>query len=387
VYTFTGAPGNAESLGITPQNGAQAQSFTATDPEFDFSVPITLTGATFKLTGPNGDVPLSSVDLVANNQVVLLTPAAPLAPETTYTASYTGVKTGPELGPARAGQPIADDKAQFTTATFRLARVAPTDGSGTNLDRATTVDPVTVLKAGTLTTVFNNGAAVAGADNNSITISEQNGTATAKIPSTLTPSSSGKPDRFQLVLPGYQPKYGQKYEVRAATTITDTVSHKSVKAEGCTGAGAACDDVKTFTTRKVTISIAADPTAAAPTGFVVNFSDPIAASSLTPFLTTRTTPGAYKLFARDSTGALSTTPTPIDCAISGPKQVKCTAAAPLGNSPNSFVASAVFLPTATTDPAAGGPSGPAIVDPATSTDPSARFSGSANRTIFAACGP
>ncbi|MFL5366708.1 MAG: hypothetical protein ACJ781_14660, partial [Myxococcales bacterium] len=245
---------------------------------------------------------------------------------------------------------------------------------------------------GTLTLQFNNEAAPAGVSDSTVSISELDSANKAtKIPSNVTPAAPANPDatpdEFSVALPGYQPKYGQKYEVRATTGITDPVSGATVKAEGCTGSGAACDDVKTFTTRKVGISIAPDDSSA-PTGFIVTFTDPIDPASLTPFLTQSNRNGAYKLFERDSTGALSTTPTPIDCSITDSKHVHCVAAAPgLGTSPKSFVASAVFLPTVTADPAAGGPSGPAIVASATSTDPSARFSGSANRTIFAACGP
>jgi hypothetical protein len=400
TYTFGTAPGSPENVGIVPSSGAQAQSFTGTSPEIDFSVPIATTAATtFSLKDPaQKDVPLApppdGVVISANRQIVTLTPAAPLLPETTYTISYTGVTAAPDLKPGLANAPIPNASAQFTTATFRLNRISPTPTSATNIDRQTTVDPVAVLKNGNLTAVFNNGTAPTGVDANSVSVSELNGTAATKLGTTVTPVA-GKATSFQIGVPGYQPKYGQKYEVRAATSITDPTSGKTLKAEGCTTGD--CSDVKTFTTRKVGVTIAANPDATTPTGFRVNFTDPIDPASLTPFLTTRTTPGEFKLFQRDASGAIqldgagNPVQIPIDCAITSPTRVICTAAAPLGNSTqsqlNSFVASAVFLPTATTDPKAGGPSGPAVVAASTSTDPSARFSGNASSNVFAPCGP
>jgi len=157
--------------------------------------------------------------------------------------------------------------------------------------------------------------------------------------------------------------------------VTDAVSGKKLKAEGCTIAD--CSDVKSFTTRGVGASIAAFPSTTAPTGFNVNFTDPITAASLTPFLASE-----FKLFERDATGALSTTPTPITCTIQSATQVRCLANAPLGNSPKSYLASAVFL-----QQAQAGQGGPAIVDPGVSTDPSAQFFGSVSANIFAACPP
>jgi streptogramin lyase len=85
-------------------------------------------------------------------------------------------------------------------------------------------------------------------------------------------------------------------------------------------------------------------------------------------------------------GALNTTPVPITCAITSAAGantvVTCTATQSLGTSPRQYLASAVFLQTATP-----GQGGPAKVDPTVSTDASAQFFGSPSANIFAACGP
>jgi len=111
-------------------------------------------------------------------------------------------------------------------------------------------------------------------------------------------------------------------------------------------------------------------------------------TSIDPFLATE-----FKLFERVN-GALNTTPVPITCAISTvggidpvtaevtPTEVTCTANGGLGKSPRQFLASAVFLQTAT-----AGQGGPAKVNPAISTDQSAQFFGSVSANIFATCGP
>ena len=121
--------------------------------------------------------------------------------------------------------------------------------------------------------------------------------------------------------------------------------------------------------------MAADPSSAAPTGFKVTFTDPIDPASITPFLGTE-----FKLFQRTATGALNTTPVPITCVITSATVVTCTANASLGNAPNQFLASAVFLQTAT-----AGQGGPAVVAPTVSTDPSAKFFGSVSANIFSPC--
>jgi hypothetical protein len=219
-----------------------------------------------------------------------------------------------------------------------------------------------------------------------LTIGELGGTSPTATPIagfTVTPVDATD---FKIALPAtYQPKYGQKYEIRATPGITS--GGKALSAEGCNTSD--CSDVKSFTTRRVSVQIAADPNDAAPTGFTVNFSDPIDPASITPFLTDATAnppkAGEFKLFARDANGALATTSTPIKCVITDPVTVTCTAISSLGTAPASFLASAVFLPTATQDSTQGGPSGPAIVDASVSKDPSARFSGNASGSVFGAC--
>jgi len=402
IYAFQTAPGAPANVDIAPGEGAQAQSFTAPPIELTFSVPVTVDATKFKLTdAANKDVPLKpqpdGVVVFANKQLVDLTPATQLTPETTYTISYTGVKVAPgPLPTSLTATPIPDATSHFKTSTFRLLRLQSVPGSAASIDRAVNVNPVTVLKAGTLTVHFNNATAPTGVSNATVLVSEVDTTtlATTKITSNVAPAPGGAPTEFSIALPGYQPKYGKKYEVRVTPGITDPVSSATVKSEGCTGTGSACDDVKSFTTRGVTATIAPDPAPpAAPTGFRVNFSDPIDPASLTPFLTTATKAGEFKLFARNATGAIvldsagNPVQVPINCTITNATRVTCTAAASLGNAPQSFLGSAVFLPTATQDPAQGGPSGPAIVAAATSTDASARFSGNASGNIFAACPP
>jgi hypothetical protein len=174
----------------------------------------------------------------------------------------------------------------------------------------------------------------------------------------------------------YQPKFGQKYEVRAAASITDSVSGKKLRAEGCTATD--CSDAKSFTTRAVNLTLAADPSDDAPTGFRATFSDPMQISTLTPLL-----PKAFKLFQRDANGALNPNPLAITCTITSAAGantvVTCKPTAALGKAPSSYLASAVFLQTPTAD------GGPAIVDPSVSTDPSAKFFGSRTRTIIGPC--
>jgi len=403
-------------------------------PTIEFSSPVQATApggstplGTFKLTAPApvGDVPITpSIVGGANSQIIRLSPSDPahqLLPGTTYTISWTGVR-GAATPKAFANAPFPDGSAQFTTSTFRMAVLddpkLDTSTSNTNigrngfifagvtlvavnLDRRTDVNP-NDLKLQTATSdpnklcpassscfqvIFNDTAA--GVDANSLTLAELNGTTATPIPGvTVAPSTPGDTTHFTMTLPdSYQLKFGQKYEVRAKSTITNPPTGKALTAEGCTPGGAAdCSDVKSFTTRRVTASVAADPASDAPTGFRVNFSDPIDPASLTPILTTANHPGAFKLFQRNPDGSLSTTPTPINCTITSPTRVVCTAASGTLVIPNqqaSYLASAVFLPTLTQDPAQGGPSGPAIAS--TSSDPSARFSGNASANIFAPC--
>jgi len=440
TYSFGAQPGTPSNLSTTPANGAQAQghanvstnvtwvpdpdapTVTETDPvavaasalpTIQFSSPVAADAAgkpvgSFTLTPQSGPAVPATVAFRANRnqQQVRLTPTAPLVPATTYTVAWTGVTgAAPPKGPASFnGQPFADDSVQFTTASFRMAvldsprvdaATSQANGAATvvNLDRRTDVEPAD-LKSGNLHVVFNN--TTAGVSNSSLTISEINTTTNVPtaIPNfTVAPTANDTSNaNFTVTLPAtYQQKYGQRYEVRAATSITNPTTQAALKAEGCTAAD--CSDVKSFTTRRVTASIAQDPPApAAPTGFRVNFTDPIDPASLTPFLTTATKAGEFKLFAREVSGAIrldaagNPVEVPINCVITSPTRVTCTATSPLGNSPSSFVATAVFLSTATQDVAQGGPSGPAVVAPATSTDPSARFTGNASRTLFAPCG-
>ena len=388
TYTVTTPAEAPKVIGPIPANGAQAQA-TSTKPVVEFSAPVAVTDAagtpagTFKLTTGANDtvVPLSKVNASPGSdfEKVTLTPATPLLPETTYKISWTGVKVGTQVKPPLAGQAFPDGSSEFTTATFRISRVSVAP-STTNIDRRTDVTPQ-AINNGKLTLVFNSTAS--GVDANSITLSEVDAAtnkATKLTGYTVTPGSSAT--TYVISMPGtYQPKYRQKYEVRAAQSITDTVSGKKLRQEGCTPSAANnndCSDAKSFTTRPVTLTLAADPSDDAPTGFTATFSDAMQVSTLTPLL-----PKAFKLFQRDASGALLPTPVPITCTVTTPAPktvVTCTAgAAAIGKSPNSFLASAVFLQTPTAD------GGPAIVDPSVSTDPSAKFFGSTTLPILAPC--
>jgi hypothetical protein len=391
TYTFQTQPGTLKNLSTTPINGALAQA-TSTLPQVEFSLPVeadattgTPTG-TFTLTGPGATpVLLDSVtaDPAANNQIVTLTPKAPLAPETTYTVSWSGVKVGP-APKALAGQAFPPGSFQFTTATFRMTRISASPSANPrtpNIDRTAAVDPVTVLKGGLLSVVFNSPPTPATVNTSSILVSELNGPTNTAVPLTgysVTPVAPVAPATattiFTIGFPaGYQPKYGQKYEVRTTQAITDSVSTKPLRAEGCTGTN--CPDVKSFTTRKVGATVAvnpSDPTKGPPTGFTVTFTDPIDP-------TTIDTNTQFKLFERQN-GVLNTTPVPINCAITSAAGVKtvvtCTAASSLGVAPKAYFATATFLQSA-----------PVKVAPAVSTDPSAVFFGSVNTNILAPCPP
>jgi len=423
TYTFTAQDGDAAKLSTAPANGAQAQNHTTvnvpvahtddgtatgtpvtenvpstlTRPSVEFSVPIegTAGGAptgTFTLVGPTGAVVPTTPVLRAgfNNQIVRLTPAAPLTPETTYTIKWTGVKVG-GTPKALAGKPVPDGSSQFTTATFRMLILDDpafdTATSNTNIrntgadipgvtvvtvnqDRRTDFEPAD-LKNGNLHVVFN--AQAANVNTSTLIVNELNGTAntpTAISGFTVAPTAGdASGTNYTITLPAsYQLKFGQKYEVRAKPGITNPTSGKALKAEGAAGG----DDVKSFTTRKVTASVSATPSTTAPTGFKVTFSDPIDPNSITPFLGTE-----FKLFERVN-GALNTTPVPISCVITSSTVVTCTATAGLGAAPRQYLASAVFLQTPT-----AGQGGPAIST--VSTDQSARFFGSVSANIFAAC--
>jgi len=421
TYTFATQPGTPARLSTAPANGAQAQGHAnvavsvahndvrgnpapadavavaaITRPSIEFSSPIAGTegGAptgTFTLTGPSGAVGATpQLRAGFNQQVVRLTPTVPLVPETIYTVSWTGVKAAAQPK-AFAGQAFPDGSSQFTTATFRMAILDDpkfdTATSNTNigrngfafpgvtvvavnLDRRVDVEPAH-LKSGDLHVLFNNAAA--GVSTSSLVISELAGTANTSTPIanfTVAPTTAGDTTNFTVTLPAsYQPKFGQKYEVRAKTTITNPTTGKALKAEGAGG-----DDVKSFTTRPVTATVSANPASTTATGFKVTFSDAMDPASITPFLGTE-----FKLFERVN-GALNTTPVPISCTITSPTVVTCTATGGLGTAPRTYLASAVFLQTA-----AAGQGGPAIVSPAVSTDQSARFFGSVSANIFAPC--
>jgi hypothetical protein len=398
-YTISSALGSPGVVTTTPRNSqtaiavltakatkADSLAVVPTTVSVQFTVPVdaapdgTPTG-TFKLSGPNGDVPLASVkaNSAKNNQVVTLTPTAALAPETAYTVATSGTVVGPKPASLK-GQPIPGTSATFTTATFRMNRISLA-GSTTNLDRRATIEPAN-LKDGTLQVVFNTTTA-AGVDSNSIVFSEldANNTAT-KIPGytvAQVPPAANDLSAFTITLPpNYQSKFGQKYEVRTATTITDAASGKKLRAEGCNPASADCSDVKTFTTRTVGIaSIDPDPSADAPTGFSVSFTDPMDPASIDLV-------NDFKLFPVTAAGIDPNPVQGLSCAITStgtdPTVVTCTApagtlAAPAQNvPPKSFLASVVFLSSA-----------PAKAVSTVSTDPSAQFAGNASATLFAPC--
>ncbi|MFL5293108.1 MAG: hypothetical protein ACJ79U_16425, partial [Myxococcales bacterium] len=431
TYTFSAQPGSPGDLSTTPVNGAQAQNHanttsavTHTDPDTDatvpndpvpvtastrpqveFSSPVAADAAgspvgTFTLKDAAGTIVPTTAAFRAgfNHQLIRLTPTVPLIPETAYTLSWSGVKPA-AVPKVFATAAFPDGQAQFTTATFRMAIIHdPAQDTATsntniantgvaipgatvvtvNLDRRTDVRPASLkgLNGGGLIASFDNTPS--GVNASTLTISEVTGTTTTPIPGfTVAPAATGSPTEFTITLPAsYQLKYGQKYEVRAATTITNPTTGKALKAEGCTTGD--CSDVKSFTTRKVSVSVAANPSTTAPTGFKVTFSDPMDPATINP--------SQFNLFPRDASGALGTQSVPLSCVITdGPGSappgdpanntvVTCTAQASLGNAPQSFLASAVFLQTA-----------PARVTPTISTDPSAQFTGNGSANIFSAC--
>jgi len=441
TYTFNAAPGTPARLSTAPANGAQAQAHTVqtfqipvahTDngqpvapapppngvpvtgdlstvvtrirPQIEFSSPVAAGAGgapvgTYTVTGPAGAAAVTpSFRAGFNNQVIRLTPAASLLPETTYTLAWKGV-TAAAVPKAFAGQPFPDGSTQFTTATFRMAilnsptidtTVSNTNIRNTgvsfpdvtvvavNIDRRTDIEPADV-KNGNLRVIFNNHAA--GVDATSVVVNELTGTANTATPVSgvtvvATPADTTQAN-YTIRLPaGYQQKYGQKYEVRAKPTITNPDTGKALKAEGAAGG----DDVKSFTTRKVLATVASDPLPRlnpATTGFTVSFSDPMDPATID-------LANQFKLFARDSSGALSTTATPITCKLTdgpgstgtatNPTVVTCTPNGGLGLTPKAYLASAVFLQTA-----------PVKVLPAVSADPSAVFFGSVSANVFAPC--
>ena len=434
TYTFSALAGAPAKLSTGPANGAQAQAHTVASitvtvphiadatptpttsdvvtvlsrirPTIEFSSPVapttpggTTPGGTFKLTGPAGDVAVTVTYLGGvNNQIVRLAPAASLLPETTYTVSWSGVKAAP-VPKALAGQAFPDGSSQFTTATFRMAILDDpafdTATSNTNigntgiafpgitvvavnLDRRVDVEPAHLKDGKNLHVIFNNNAA--GVDGSSVQVSELTGTANTASPpiagTVVAPQAAGDTKNFTITLPAsYQLKYGQKYEIRTKTTITNPDTGKALKAEGAGG-----DDVKTFTTRKVSAAVAPNPSprvSPATTGFTVKFSDPMDPTTIDLV-------NQFKLFARDTSGALNTTPVPITCKLTdgpgstgtatNPTVVTCTPNAGLGLTPKSYLASAVFLQTA-----------PVKVLPSVSSDPSAVFFGSVSANVFAPC--
>jgi hypothetical protein len=176
-------------------------------------------------------------------------------------------------------------------------------------------------------------------------------------------SSSAATDFVVTVTDATYPlKFGQRYQVKAATSITDSTTGKPLTAEGCTpGSGNDCSDSKVFTTVKFTPKL----TVTAATGvFKVTFNYPVDPASVTPYLS-----GAkeFQLYQVNADGSVKPQTIPITCTLASPsnKVVTCTPNSPL--SPNTlYKPTATFYQTAQT-----GLGGPAIVSPTVGTPPNA----------------
>jgi len=294
TYSFTAAAGSLGPTAISPDVGAVAQlaygkngpagatyyfgQGTALGPDqpsfivANYNAPIDPTTATttnFVVAGPDGTPVPGTVALAAatNNQAITFQPTTALSPATTYTVDIKGLTVTASI-PTLGGQAFPELQSTFTTSTMRtsgLDRLCidyPNNNEcGGNLapasaDRASN-QPLQILYSNSAVVGDNLILAFArpAVNVSSATVAVQqinaDGTTGAAVdPSLVTVTPGQTSVEYTLsVDPSVPVKCNQKYEIIAATSITDNESPAvTLTAEGCKAAGG-CVDIRSFTTQ------------------------------------------------------------------------------------------------------------------------------------------
>ncbi len=272
VYSFTTIPAPAEVLAFAPAANTTGVAYSAVV-NLLYQEPInpslvSATSTSFQILKGSSPIPATVAFIGGtDHQYVRITPTPPtvvigspttyaLDPETTYTVRVTGLTVEP--GTPNAGAKITDFTSTFTTATFRSNLLATSSSGTTNIDRTSTQQP-TVLRTGVYVRFTNvPTAATITADN--IKLSELNpdgkgGITSVALDSTQYSVAVSGSRALIKTIGAYSLKYGQRYQVKMGTGITDAVSGKSLKAEGCVSSD--CSDSLAFRTAVFAPSITA----------------------------------------------------------------------------------------------------------------------------------
>jgi hypothetical protein len=395
-YTFTvvdaplAAPAVVFGAANIPSRGTVNIPFTNTFARLTYLAPV----ATDVLGNPIGTFALKqdgttvpSAAAVVRGQIVMLTAASTLAPETVYTVSASGVKVA--AGARNAGAPQPDlAGSQFVTASLQLSGVVE---SGNAINRSTSVDPAS-LYTGKMTAVFND--LMANVTPATVVLSEAGGPPLANETVAMGTDASQWTIRVPAASEPF--KFNQRYQIHFDQTIagaSPTGTGHTLKVFPC-ASSADCSDNEFFTTLPYAPTIASTIDAAGNLiDFTVAFKYPATPASVS-------LANAFYIFAKNPNGTVdlgrkiqpNCTPTP----ASAPTAIKC--APPAGTT---FARNTTYLYGATfggpvpggggTVPAAAAAS-PVSVTPATGpaftvpVDPkNSTFTGSVTGTFTTGC--
>lgn len=233
-------------------------------------------------------------------QTIYITPNANLKPATTYTIVTKNLKVQAGI-PGLAGQAIADSSTTFTTENFRIDKINAEDLLGTtpagtpdilDVNRSTSQEAEAVVD-GTLKVRFTDTPNASTVTASSLQLLEGSGATATPVASTTvtisgTTAGQGLAGSATITAPaGYAIKFGQVYQIKAATSITGP-GGVAVKAEGCTTGD--CSDIRTFTTRAFAPALSISNIAGTTPGVLITLAfnydvDPatVAASNITLF--------------------------------------------------------------------------------------------------------
>jgi hypothetical protein len=326
-YTFTvvdaplAAPAVVFGSGNIPSRGTVNIPFTNTFARLTYLAPVAtdLLGnpiGTFALKQGGTTVPAAAA--MARGQIVMLTAANTLLPETVYTIGASGVKIA--AGARNAGAPQPDlSGTQFVTASLQLSRVIDAGSGGGVINRSTSVDPAS-LYTGNMTAVFND--LMTNVTPATVVLSEAGGPALANE----TVAMGNDASQWTIRVPAASEpfKFSQRYQIHFDQTIAGasaTGSGHSLKIFPC-APGADCSDDEFFTTQPYAPTIASNIDAAGNlVDFTVAFKYPATPASVS-------VPSAFYIFAKNPNGTVdltrkiqpNCTPTPANA----PTSIKCT---------------------------------------------------------------
>jgi hypothetical protein len=326
-YTFTVVDTPLAAPAVVPPNGTPNMPFTGTSATLTYLAPVAvdLMGnpiGTFTLKQGGTTVPCVApgptarcTAVVGPSQIVTLTAANTLLPETVYTVSASGVKVAAGARNAGASQPDLVGS-QFVTASLQLSEVIDA-GSGNAINRSTLVDPAS-LYTGNMTAVFNDQ--MTNVTPATVVLSEAGGPALANE----TVAMGADASRWTIRVPAASEpfKFNQRYQIHFDQTIAGasaTGSGHSLKIFPC-APGADCSDNEFFTTLPYapTIASATIDAAGNQVDFTVAFKYPATPASVS-------LANAFYIFPKNPNGTVDLgRKIQPNCALTSPTAIKCT---------------------------------------------------------------